>query len=276
MAKKDALGDRMKTYEQAARGYLTRRMPVIIRADGAHFHSFTRNFEKPFDEILTKAMMITMARLCKNVQNCVLGYTQSDEITLVLCDYKKLETNAWFDNQVQKICSTSAALATLYFNQALAELLKTTTNYELNYKMQDYLRALEQGATFDARCFNLPKEEVCNCLIWRQQDAIRNSIQMLAQSLFPHKELQGKSCKDLLVKMLVEKGINWHDISPRYQRGSCAIKQDYIKFVNGSEMTSGSKWIVDTNIPIFTENREYIEERINFGTGGLIVYKDEE
>lgn len=248
---RDSLGDRMKIYEKVSRAYLTRRTPVIIRLDIAHAHTFTKKFERPFDRIFMHIMQETMEKLCKTVQNCVLGYTQSDEITLVLCDYKNKDTAAWFDNQVQKICSTSAALATLYFNQLFDRYIDnlgdalTWEDYEI------YNNAIVFGATFDSRCFNLPKEEVCNCLIWRQQDATRNSIQMLAHSLFSHKELQGLSCKELQDKMMLEKGVNWNDLEIPKKRGTCCVKID-------------GKWVVDYEIPIFTQDRDYIEKRIRF------------
>lgn len=91
---KDSLGDRMKTFESVPQNYLMRRTPVIIRLDGCHWHSFTRGLKKPFDSILQRSMQDTMKYLCENIMGCVLGYTQSDEITLVLCDYKKLDTQA--------------------------------------------------------------------------------------------------------------------------------------------------------------------------------------
>ena len=114
---KDSLGDRMKTYENVTRTYLTRRTPVVIRIDGKAFHSFTKGFKKPFDDVLVETMQQTMKYLCENIEGCVLGYTQSDEITLILCDYKKLTSQAWFNNNIQKICSISASMATLAFNR---------------------------------------------------------------------------------------------------------------------------------------------------------------
>lgn len=98
-----------------------RRTPVIIRLDGKAFHTFTKGFVKPFDECMSKAMQETMKYLCENIQGCVLGYTQSDEITLVLIDYQKLTTDAWFDYNVQKICSVAASMATLIFNRRFQE-----------------------------------------------------------------------------------------------------------------------------------------------------------
>ena len=107
----------MKGYESVSKTRLVSRMPVIIRIDGKAFHTFTRGFKKPFDEVLIKSIQDTMKYLCENIQGCVLGYHQSDEITLVLVDYKKLNSSSWFDNEVQKICSIAASMATMAFNK---------------------------------------------------------------------------------------------------------------------------------------------------------------
>lgn len=117
MKKIDALGERMKRYEYVTRNYLTRRVPAIIRLDGKAFHTFTRGFQKPFDEILVKTMQQTMRYLCENIQGCVLGYTQSDEITLVLIDYQKLDSDSWFGYNIQKCASVAASMATMVFNK---------------------------------------------------------------------------------------------------------------------------------------------------------------
>ena len=113
----DELGKRMKeVYEQVPKTRLVRRMPVAIRIDGKAFHSFTKGFKRPFDELLIDCMQQTMKYLCENIQGCVLGYHQSDEITLILVDYKNLNSGAFFDYEVQKVCSISASMATMYFN----------------------------------------------------------------------------------------------------------------------------------------------------------------
>lgn len=253
--KKDNLGDRMKeNYENRAKTQLLRRTPVIIRLDGKAFHTFTRGFEKPFDDILIKAMQQTMLTLCKEIQGCVLGYTQSDEITLVLTDYKKLETAAWFDYDVQKICSVSASIATLAFNRSFA---KQCVLYAPSYSTDinnAHINSIYNGALFDSRCFNIPKEEVTNCVLWRQQDAIRNSINSVGQTNFSHKELQGLSTDQILKKLLEEKQIDWNKLPVHLQRGSCCIKRE----VNGID-----SWFIDTKIPIFKgEDRDYIEKLI--------------
>ena len=130
MSVKDDLGKRMKTfYEQVPKTKLMRRCPVAVRIDGKSFHTFTKNFQKPFDEVLIKTMQDTMKYLCENIQGCVLGYTQSDEITLILVDYKKLTSSAWFDYEVQKICSIAASMATMAFNQIFRNLSYEGLNF---------------------------------------------------------------------------------------------------------------------------------------------------
>lgn len=269
---KTSIGNRMKSYEAVSKNFLMKKVPVIIRLDGKAFHTFTRGFDKPFDDIIEYAMQTTTLELCKTIQNVVLGYTQSDEITLVLCDYQKIDTSAWYEYNVQKMCSVASSIATLAFSKALhiySEELRRTNDIKFIDKAKFIDKKLEKGAFFDARCFNIPKDEVINCLIWRQQDATRNSIQALAQSLFPHKELQGLSCNQLQDKVFIEKGINWNNLSAYQKRGACAIK----KLVSeakpsdnevGFEMVQRLKWRIDRDTPIFTQERDYINSKINF------------
>lgn len=276
MAVNDELGKRMKEYyEQVPKTRLVRRMPVAIRLDGKAFHSFTRGFKKPFDDILIKSMQETMKKLCENIQGCVLGYHQSDEITLILIDYKKLTSSAWFDYEVQKMCSIAASMCTLYFNQ----IFRTNVNAFFAGKGGDELGeyhkimclARDKGAMFDARCFNIPKEEVTNLIYWRQLDATRNSIQMVGQANFSHKELQNKSCNQIQDMLMTERSINWNDLPVYQKRGSCCIKSNIsTTFANVDEagnVVTGSierpHWYIDNNIPIFKgEDREYIDKLI--------------
>lgn len=231
----DALGTRMKTfYEQVPKISLVRRMPVAIRIDGKAFHTFTRGFQKPFDEVFGNAMVRTMEYLAKNIQGCVFAYQQSDEITLLLVDYQTLDTCAWFDYEVQKMCSISASMAAAAFNRFFAneynrwcfdhilfpgefgkgEILPGDEDLDKAYK-----KALERGAMFDSRCFNIPKEEACNLIYWRQLDATRNSIQMVGQANFAHSELQGCSCPIIQDMLHEQRGINWNDYPIRWKRG---------------------------------------------------------
>lgn len=258
----DDLGTRMKTfYEQVPKTRLTRRTPVAIRLDGKAFHTFTRGFEKPFDKVLGNAMMRTMKYLCENIQGCVFGYTQSDEITLILIDYQKFTSEAWFDYEVQKMCSISASMATMAFNRYFEREVSDYRNNiprdidgcldeEAQNQWKKYVLALDKGAMFDARCFNIPKEEVCNLVYWRQLDATRNSIQMVGQAYFSHKELQNKSCKDIQEMLHWGQGINWNYYPTRWKRGVAWKKECGI----------------DLEMPILRgEDRNYLEEVIYIG-----------
>ena len=264
MSTKDALGDRMKEfYENRSKTYLTRRTPVIIRLDGKAFHSFTKGFKRPYDEIFHEAMNETLRYLCMNIQGCKLGYTQSDEITLLLTDYEKLTTDTWFGYSVQKMCSVAASMATLAFNQSFRKALEGYFNEYAT--SEDYYitmcRALDKGAMFDARVFSIPKEEVANCFIWRQQDATRNAIQMLGQTHFSHKELDCKDQNDIQDMLMLDKGINFNDMSVAFKRGVCCYRTNVSEdTVEELTVVNRNKWIIDLDIPIFTQDRNFIEK----------------
>lgn len=263
--KKDSLGDRMKNnYENRAKTYLIRRMPVIIRLDGRAFHTFTKGMKKPYDEIFHNTMNATMKYLCENIQGCQLGYTQSDEITLLLTDYDTLDTDAWFDNNIQKICSVSASMATMAFNKLLRKYadeyyksiwddIVEDWNGDAKY-YETLCNATNKGAMFDSRCFNIPEDEVTNAFIWRQLDATRNAIQMLGQCNFSYRELQNKSCNDIQDMLMLEKGINFNDMPTEFKRGVCCRRDET------------GKWIIDKEIPVFTQDRDYVESTFREAT----------
>lgn len=257
--KKDSLGDRMKeNYENRSKTYLTRRLPVICRLDGKAWHSFTKGFQRPYDEILHKAMNSTMQYLCKNIQGCKFGYTQSDEISLLLTDYDTLTTDAWFGYNVQKMCSIAASMATLQFNKAFRTYVNEyTAGKTLNSYSIELLKAKDKGAMFDARCFNIPASECCNAYIWRQEDATRNAIQMLGQTHFSHKELHKKNANQIQEMLWQEKGINFNDMPIEFKRGVCCYRRSIE--VNGAART---EWFIDKECPIFTQNRDYIERHL--------------
>lgn len=235
---KDSLGDRMKRYEGIPRIYVTPRMPIIIRVDGNCFHKYTKPFKKPWDESIQRAMTVSATSMIKEIQGANIAYIQSDEISIVLNTYKRFATSSWFDGNVQKIASVSASIVTQSFNATMTSLLS---------KYYSGSPGLRKGAFFDSRCFVIPREDVVNYFVWRQQDAIRNSVSGLAQSVFPAKQLHGKnvkSMKEMLMELDVP--IQWEtDVSVKNQRGWCVIKDQ-------------RDIIEDTNIPLFSEDREYI------------------
>jgi tRNA(His) 5'-end guanylyltransferase len=278
------LAERMKGYEKRNRYYLQRRMPVILRLDMRAGHSFTKGFKRPFDEVFIKSMQNTAKYLCENIQNCKLSYQQSDEITLLLVDYDKLNTDCFFDYRVDKLCSITASMATMAFNKFFENYVDEyrfskwdgVSNYEDDTweYIQTLLNAVDKGAMFDARCFNIPKEEVTNNFYWRQLDASRNSIQMVGQANFSHKELQNKSCNDIQDMLMTQKDINWNDLPIYQKRGSCCTKNKVVVESDGvmaiAQLRDASKleneWIIDADIPIFKgKGREYIDRLVFVG-----------
>lgn len=227
LMKKDSLGDRIKRYESVSKTYLTRRVPVIIRLDGRSFHTFTKGCEKPFDRKIINTMALTAEYLIRNIQGAKVAYVQSDEISLLLTDFDTLDTDAWFGYSVQKMCSISAAMASVAFTLAYGESIIVNGYEGVQYKT----------AHFDSRAFNVPKEEVANTLRWRYQDWLRNSIQMLAQSLYSQKELHGKKSPELH-EMCFQKGKNWNDLDSRFKNGTLYV----------NDKTLGLREIVDFNL----------------------------
>ena len=241
----------MKAYEAVSDTRLMKRCPVIIRLDMRAGHTFTKGFDRPFDDAFADTMQLTMKALCENIQGCVFGYVQSDEITLVLCDYQTYETSAWFDYRLEKVCSLSASMASRFFNKFFIDYITAKKKYHPDFPIEKYERRFFT-ADFDSRAFNVPKEDVCNNILWRQKDAERNSILMVAQSMYKQKEMQGISCKLLQDKMFTEKGVNWNDVPTKYKRGCACIRDEL------------GEWFIDYEMPILTQDRAYVEDRINF------------
>ncbi len=220
----DLLGDRMKgNYENRTRYKLTRRTPVIIRLDGKAFHGITKSLEKPFSHKFANAMARTAIDLCNEIQGAKCAYVQSDEISILLIDFDRLNTDAWFDYNIQKLVSVSASMASIFFAEELI-----TGNF----------------AFFDSRTFNVPKEEVANYFVWRQKDWIRNSVSMLAQANFSHKQLQRKSQEDMKL-MLLTIDVEWEKLSDMWKYG---------RFVY-----NGGRGFEVNEAPIFSNERNYIE-----------------
>lgn len=240
---KDPIGQRIKqNYELRNRHYLTRRMPVILRLDGKAFHSYCKPLKDKFDSNFMKVMNLTAIKLCEEIQGAQFAYLSSDEISILLHDYKKLTSDAWFDYNQSKVESISAAIASVEFT--LHSHLIWSTFYSKDIK----------PAYFDSRSFVLPEAEVCNYYLWRQRDSVKNSINSLAQSLYSHKELQNKSCHEMQ-EMCFQKEHNWNDLSTSWKRGRCVVKTTYE--VDGDIRT---KWVIDEEIPEFNKDRNYIEK----------------
>lgn len=223
MSHKCPIMTRMKEkYESRSKYKLTCGVPVIIRLDGKAFHTYTRGLDKPFDEGLIQDMQNTTIELCKQIQGAKCAYTQSDEISILVTDYDTIDTMPWFDYNLQKLVSVSASIATAEFNSLRVYRL-FDRYYEVKRSVLYGFYDLMKQANFDSRAFNIPASDVANYFLARQRDAVKNSIQMLAQNLYSHKELNGKNQSDLQ-EMCFQKGHNWNDLNCYKKRGSWIVK----------------------------------------------------
>lgn len=214
---KDDLGTRMKTfYENRSKTYLLRRTPVIIRVDGKNFSTFCKRFQKPYDQLLNSLLNNTLKYLCSKIQCVKMGQRHSDEMSLLLLDYETLTTEPYFEYNIQKMCSVVASMASTEFCKQLS-------------MEGDILSYDEDWPVFDCRCFNIPEREISNYFWWRNLDSVRGSINMMAQSLFSHSQLQNKTCNEMQEMMFKEKGINWDKIPQEQKSGIICLRKDVMK-----------------------------------------------
>lgn len=257
------MGDRMKGYEVASRAVLPGRLPVIIRVDGKAFHTYTRGTERPFDKKLGDVMIDTAKKLCESIQGAQLAYTQSDEISILVHGYKKFDSQPWFDNQIQKMVSVAAGIASSHFSINSWKVWNNISNPTGHN--------IIKPAVFDARAFVVPEADVCNYFLWRQQDATRNSVQMLARSLYSHKVLENCNCNELK-DLCAAKGHDWFNLEPRWQRGVCVKREPVTPYCSGGGCVEGCQhspsgdrlgtWRVDYDIPVFSQDRDYVNRHL--------------
>lgn len=196
----EELGNRMKKYEDVTNTSLVQGIPFIVRLDGKAFHTFTKGMKKPYDENMSHAMMSTCSYLVESF-NASVGYTQSDEISLVFLPRE----DQLYSGRIQKISSVLASTASAKFNQIIAKVLPEKAS---------------MLPVFDARTFNVPDIRIAaEQLVWREADATRNSLTMAAHSHFTTKELHKKGFNEKH-DMLHSVGVNWNDYPDFFKRGS--------------------------------------------------------
>lgn len=201
--------DRMKLYEGAEAGRrLMPLLPVLARIDGRRFSRFTADLARPYDERLSRLMVATTHALVREA-NARIGYTQSDEITLVMHSDQH-ESQVYFDGRVQKMVSHLAAHATAVFNLLLPEYLPEKAAR----------RTVAALPSFDCRVWNVPSlTEAVNVLVWRESDATRNSLSMATRALYSHAEMHDKNAAQMH-EMLFARGVNWNDYPAFFKRGT--------------------------------------------------------
>jgi tRNA(His) guanylyltransferase len=267
---RDALGDRMKRFETVTKIALPRRTYTLMRIDGRAFHTFTRGLTRPYDLSLINAMDATAVALCEQIAGAQFAYVQSDEISIVAVDFLGLDTQPWFEGYVQKWASVGASIATAAFNYEIARQyfarLYDTDNVSL--LAHQPLSAKKPLAVFDARVFTIPDfVEVENYFVWRQKDAIRNSVSMLAQHYASHKQLHGKN-QSAQHEVIHAAGDNWANHPNGFKNGRVIRKsgvQEWGKELGQQPSPENFKvgnWFVDDNTPVFTQNREYLRSLV--------------
>lgn len=255
----DELGDRAKAYENVFRGKLPGRMPFIIRCDGKAFHTLTKKCIRPYDTDIVECMEAAAKELCKQISSAKLAYVQSDEISILVTPYEELNTQPWFDGNIQKIVSIASSIASTQFTKKSIELKNVFDKNQVLY-CNAYEKFGNQPGLFDARVFVLPENDVNNIFYWRQKDAERNSIQMLASSLYSHKELDGKVCKELK-EMCTKKNRPWESEPTAFKRGFC-IKKSPRNTETANGTTVRMSWAADKEIPMFSQDKSYIQSLI--------------
>lgn len=213
---KTSIGDRMKQYEATTETRIMSRLPVLVRLDGRSFSKFTKGMKRPFDTSFREAM-IEVTKYLVEQTNAKIGYTQSDEITLVLYCENVQTGSILFDGRVQKIASNFASMASVKF---LLEMQK---------RFPEKVDGTKSLPSFDARVFPTPSQtEAVNNIVWRCKDATKNSVSMVAQSQFSHKELQGLTTKEMQYKLLTERDINWNDFTSGEKQGTFVRKENVV------------------------------------------------
>jgi tRNA(His) guanylyltransferase len=252
MSKSD-LSYRMKGYEEAARTSFPKRLPLIVRVDGKSFGKLTARLKKPgepFHPGFTSIMNKVAIALCEEIQGAQVAYVQSDEVSVLIHGYKKFDSGVWFDNQCQKIVSVAASIAAATF---------TVESWQLS-NINEF-----QKAYFDARAFVIPEHDVTNYFVWRQSDAIRNSINMLGRSHFSHSHCEGKSCSNMLA-MLESKNISWDALPDGIKRGRCIVKRKKLYTLPDKTLYRDATtnqimknvWKAEDSL-VFSQNRDFIE-----------------
>lgn len=253
---KQTLADRMKEYEANFDYKIMRRCPVILRLDGRSFSRLTKSLEKPSEKFIN-AMANTTLDVAKDIEGCVFGYCQSDEITLVLKNDQSIYSMPWFDNRIQKMVSIAAAEATYAFGKNLEK-------QELELKR----------GIFDCRVFSVPNTiELVNNLIYRQRDCMRNAISLVADAQLRKRLGKGAALKLLLNKgskerlqLLFEKcGIDfWKDYPSAVIRGVGAYRKPEEKIGKDNVPIIRNSWVLDYNIPEFDKDAALIIKAYEF------------
>ena len=250
----------MKKHEATTRYLLPRRTYTILRVDGRAFHTWTRGLRKPYDREFIECMDAAAVALCEQVAGAQFAFVQSDEVSLLAADFAEVTTEPWFDAGVQKWASVGASIATMAFNARVVAFMAQTDPTAVGKK--------RPTATFDGRVFPMPDlVEVENYFVWRQQDAERNSVQMMAQAYESHRRLAGKN-RTAQLEIIQAAGDDWAGHPGRFRHGAVVCRSDHREAGHdlgkqpSQECYKVGNWFVDNDTPLFTRDRAYLRGRV--------------
>lgn len=217
----DAMGDRMKEFEGIETGQrFIPLLPIVVRLDGRSFSSYTKWMERPYDVLMSRTMIETTKALVRET-NAVIGYTQSDEITLILYS-DAFDSEIWFDGKKQKMISCLASFCSVTFYRLICEANPEKKTAPL--------------PTFDCRAYNAPsKTEAVNAVLWREKDATKNAISSAARSLYSHKDIEGKTGSEKQ-EMLFAKGVNFNKYPAAFKRGTFIQRRKVVRTFTKDEL----------------------------------------
>ena len=261
-------------YEDVFRHTIPQRTYGLLRIDGKAFHTFTKGLPRPFSQDLTDALDHAAIALCNQMQGARFAYGQSDEYSFLFTDFEDINTEMWFKGNVQKIASVAASIFTAHFNAKWQEIVQNgyvfvdKCNLPRENGPERKKKFIGKLAMFDARVFVIPgRTDVINYFVWRQQDASRNSLSMLASTYYSSKELHGKKAADMH-EMLHRKGQNWNNWDTNFKRGRVIKRISTTRIAKFVHKSSGktlerpvneTPFAVDNDIPVFTQNHDYLE-----------------
>lgn len=252
------LKNEMKCYEESSVQKLTAKIPVFVKLNVCSYRPATKDLNKPYDEIFAKSMQHTMKRICEEAHGAIFAYSNFDEITVILTDYHKPNSNAWFGYDVQKLCSIVSSVATIEFNM---EFRRLVDEFKQKYngarkeeKLSAYKNTADSYIKFSAVCFNVPENRVCDMMYLIQKECTKNVIQSIGRMYFENSDLVGK-CNDEVLEMLRENfGIDWLSLPVELKRGVACTK-------GVNPFSKKKDWCIDKHMPLLVEfNQDYIQK----------------
>ena len=253
-------------FEDMSYMFLKRNSPAIIMIEGEDYREFVSKFQKPFDPLFTDTMQQTLKYMCENIPCCIFGYTKEFEVTILLLPPKDISEKTWFGRDVQKITSMAASMATVKFNKYFEKTAKSYVmagnNFDETRKlsaMQGYVNAIDKGAFFTAKCFNIALNDIPEYIYKQQKESIHTGVQLMGRTYFSEEELRGKTQADIQFMVFDKAGINFDSYLPENKRGSACVRSHRAEEMLEHMGIEDELWEINKDVPVLKpENREFI------------------